>query len=356
MPRNLRPCLDENDLLGFAQVGAETLTAQIEEHIDQCDRCAHLVAEFAKVVSPFEGSGPSAGPPWRVHGDRVGRYRILGWIGRGGMGEVYEAEDPELGRRVALKLVHTLGSAEHERRLLREANLMAQLAHPNVVAVHDAGSDQGRAFIAMELVDGVPLGEWCAQQRRSWVDVVDVFVQVGRGLAAAHAAKLVHRDIKPANVLIRANGRAQIADFGLAWAVEDSAPLPTAEVSSPLGGPARLTQTGTLFGTPAYMSPEQHQGQRGDARSDQFSFCVSLYESVYGDRPFDGHTLRELMQTACQGVIRREPEFTNVPSWLRQVLVRGLSFEPEHRFRDMLELLTELRRGPRSPNDVASSG
>src|SRR3569623_1020509 len=205
-----------------------------------------------------------------VAGAAIGHFRVRRKLGAGGMGVVLEAEDADLGRRVALKLVRTeADTPQYRDRLLREAKAMARLEHPNVVRVYEGGSDRGRLFIAMEFVDGVTLTVWL-QERRAWREVVAMFQQVGAGLAAVHGAGLVHRDFKPDNVLVDQTGRARVADFGLARLDEPRAP--------------QLTKTGVMMGTPGDMAPEQQFGSAVDARADQYSFCVALREAL-GGRP-----------------------------------------------------------------------
>jgi tetratricopeptide (TPR) repeat protein/predicted Ser/Thr protein kinase len=262
-------------------------------------------------------------------GAAVGRYVILDRIGAGGMGVVYAAYDPELDRRVALKLLRTdRFAAPGHLRLLREAKALARLTHPNVVAVHDAGTFGDQVFVAMELVEGETLRQWLAEGTRSWREVLDRLLAAGRGLAAAHAAGLVHRDFKPENVLLGRDGRVRVVDFGLAKALADAAEeeLPAPDSSGVLASP--LTEWGAVLGTPAYMAPEQIRGIAADARSDQFSFCVALYEALYGERPFEA------------------PAGTKVPGWLRAVALRGLKADPEERYPGMDDLLRDLERDP----------
>ena len=220
------------------------------------------------------------------------------------MGVVYSAFDDELDRHVALKLINPHGSATAAHsRLVREARTMAKLQHPNVVAVYDAQTVGESVYVAMEHVPGPDLRAWRAARPRTLAEILSVFVQAGRGLAAAHAAGIIHRDFKPANVLVGDDGRTRVADFGLAMALgapmlEDEAGEVDDETSS------RVTRSGELVGTPAYMSPEQHRREPATPLSDQFSFCVSLYEAVCGYRP---RTIDELRH----GRPPTEPERSN---------------------------------------------
>lgn len=282
----------------------------------------------------------------------VGRYVLIGSIGVGGMGEVYAAYDPELDRKVALKLLHAVGGRDQTlgaARLQREAQALARLSHPNVVAVHDVGTVDGRVFVAMEFVDGQTFGEWLKAKPRSIRDVVSVLTDAGRGLAGAHAAGLVHRDFKPDNVMVRADGRVLVMDFGVARPTDEPStpgepPVPT---SMPDATTLELTAAGALVGTPAYMAPEQHLGADVDARTDQFSFCVALYEAVYAERPFAGKNLAALAFHVAQGKVRDAPAGTKVSNRLRKVILRGLSSRRAQRFSSMEELLEALAKATR---------
>jgi tetratricopeptide (TPR) repeat protein len=288
----------------------------------------------------------------------VGRYQLLDILGSGGMGVVYGAHDPELNRRVAIKLLHPQADPEVQAdgaaRLLREAQAMARLAHPNVVAVYDAGTFAGRVFITMELVEGLSLRHWLRAAHRTWREVLALFRQAGRGLAAAHAAGLVHRDFKPANVLVNKDGRVQVTDFGLARntptseAVRTGASTPPSLPSSAWNDllESPLTQAGLVMGTPAYMPPEQHEGLDTDARGDQFSFCASLYEALYGQLPFEGNNAAHYRNELHAGRVRPPPRDSRVPAWLLRALSRGLAPVPEERYPSMEALLDALGRDP----------
>jgi len=288
---------------------------------------------------------------WLMPGAPVGRYMVLSRLGAGGMGVVYAAYDPELDRKVALKLlrpspgVHE-GTRVREHQLLKqEAQALAKLAHPNVIAIHDVGDHEGRVFLAMEFVDGETLGQWIKQEH-TWRETLEMFLCAGEGLRAAHEQGLVHRDFKPENAMVAKDGRVRVMDFGLACHVMPLETLPDA--------PAEV---GGLAGTPAYMAPEQLMGKGADARSDQFSFCVGLWEGLYGTRPFMAPDvpglLCEIIDTQIQAPARR----VSVPGWVRRVMLVGLHAEPARRHASMDVLLSALRRDPsRARRRVAGVG
>jgi len=307
------------------------------------------------------------------------------------MGEVYAAYDPELDRKVAIKLLRVRSrnenASEGRKRLMREAQAIAKVSHPNVVTVYDVGTYQDQVFIAMQFVEGHTVGYWIHAEPRPWPDVLKVFVEAGRGLAAAHEKNLIHRDFKPDNVMVSADGSVRVMDFGLARVVigrgragailkqppratatavasevsaellaEGFDPESTRALSSPnadldlLSSTAtddlrmQLTQAGTLLGTPAYMSPEQFRGEETDAYSDQFSFCVALYEGLYGERPFSGATFTGFTANVLAGRVREPPSGVDIPPWVRKILLRGLRVEPQERWPSMKGLLAELEK------------
>jgi len=287
----------------------------------------------------------------------LGRYLPIEELGRGGMGRVLRAYDPKLQREVALKVLHTRSVDPLARaRLVREARTMAKLGHPNVVAVHDVDDDPEHGVIlAMELVKGSTLREWLREQPRRWPEILAVFVEAGRGLAAAHGEGLLHRDFKPANVLIPhagpgGRGPCKVTDFGLAKLEHDQgpstsgarAPLQTSSVESS-GEP--LTQAGAVIGTTRYMAPEQHFGEALTSAADQFSFCVSLWEALYGELPFSGKTPTELVTNINAGKPRSPTGIGVVPGWLRRACERGLSADPTQRWPSMNALLDALLKG-----------
>jgi predicted Ser/Thr protein kinase len=281
--------------------------------------------------------------PRPVQGTRLGRYLMTEKLGAGAMGIVWRAEDPELGRKVALKLLKRPDAALTER-LVREARSMAQVNHPNVVAVYDVGTTEGSTYIAMELVEGKSLRQWQqTQTSRAVPEIVEAYIEAGRGLAAAHAAGLVHRDFKPDNVLIGDDGRVRVTDFGLAAAKPGESGH-----AHPIGD-VNLTTSGSVLGTPAYMAPEQFTGGNVDSRTDQFNFCVSLYEALYGERPFEGKTFEELGNNVAAGKVKPAPEGKQISNALRATLLRGMSVKPGDRFPTMDHLLAELGRDRARP-------
>ena len=281
-------------------------------------------------------------------GSIVGRYVVLSQLGAGGMGVVYAAYDPELNRRVALKLMHTrtLVATAGKDRMLREAQALARLSHPNVVTIYDVGSVGNRVFLAMELVDGTTLSDWLKASKRPWREIVEMFISAGRGLAAAHAAGVIHRDFKQGNVLVGKDGRARVMDFGLARADQTGPdePAPSPDLSSELSRDllsAELTVTGMLIGTPMYMPPEAHRGELPSEAGDQFSFCVALYTALYGQPPFPP----ELPSEDPKRWIVREPRGA-VPRWIGDLVMRGLALDPHQRHRSMTALIDALGRDP----------
>ena len=331
---------------------------------------------------PPQESGVS--PQSLDRGASIGRYVVLEYLGGGGMGVVYAAYDPELDRKIALKLLRAEVYADQARdeaqqRLLREAQALAKLSHPNVVGVHDLGVTGGQVFIAMEHIEGTDLRRWLQDEEPTWQEAVEVFLQAGEGLLAAHRAGLLHRDFKPANVLLGVDGKVKVADFGLARpdrmepSATDKADLKSAgpgsetetaglvdvrhhepKLSSSAEGTGsvldrRLTRTGSMVGTPAFMAPEQLKKATVDARSDQFSFCVALYAALYRQPPFDRRKSLFIEE------LTPPPKGSGVPGWLEKAVLRGLSIDPADRFEGMEQLLAALDHTARRRRVVAVS-
>jgi tetratricopeptide (TPR) repeat protein len=292
-----------------------------------------------------------------VLGAAVDRYVVLERVGAGGMGEVYAAYDRKLDRKVALKLL-LRRDGQDEARLVREAQAMARLSHPNVRAVFDTGMLDGRLFLTMEFVQGTTLRSWQTEPKRSWRDVLRAYLDAGRGLAAAHAAGLVHRDFKPSNVLVSEEGVVKVTDFGLARAAGHEAPpappsAPSPDAPAPAPAPSSgssldttVTREGALLGTPGYMAPEQMLGLLVDARSDQFAFSVALYEGLFREKPFAGKSDLQRDEAVLRGMVREPPRGSPVPAHVRRVILRGLSRERAARYESMAALLDDLARDP----------
>ncbi|RKH24669.1 hypothetical protein D7V77_19980 [Corallococcus sp. CA041A] len=408
--------LDEVELLDLADgIPSQSLRERAEGHLDACASCREALADFLRVRAvpapdvhaartavavsePFTRSVKSR-IPQVAQGTLLGRYVVLERLGAGGMGVVHAAYDPSLDRRIGLKLLRAPTSASGSQggteRLLREAQAAARTRHPHVVAVHDVGTFGDVVFIAMELVDGGTVRQHLLEATRPWRDVVRLYIQAGRGLAAAHAAGVVHRDFKPDNVLVDKEGRARVTDFGLARlesseeadatalgpgrstsprsapgdaaspkGAPDEASSPIAipgetmspkgtpgNAASPMVGPGNAASPkGALLvtsvaGTPGYIAPEVLTGSPADARSDQYAFCVSLYEGLHGQKP---------SSTEAGGLANR----SNVPRAVHALIVRGLSPEPGARHPSMTVLLDALERAafPRTSAKMAAAG
>lgn len=310
---------------------------------------------------------------WVEQPTRIGRFALSERLGAGAMGEVHLAHDSYLGRNVAIKLVRPQRLVHMDQdparcvdsqRLVREAQALARVSHPNVVHVYEVGLWNDRVFIVMELVRGQSLRQWLAAQRHAtaperWRQVLEIFLAAGQGLQAVHDAGLTHRDLKPDNILVGADGRVRLADFGLARNVAITEETPdTRELPRPnprglehagtLAMVRNLTATDAIIGTPGYMSPEQMRGEPCDARSDQFSFCVSLYEALYRVRPFPGRSLADLRRQVLEEGFSSPPRDADVPAWIGKVIARGLAMEPADRYPDMADLLAALARPPRT--------
>jgi len=302
-------------------------------------------------------------------GDALGRYLVLDQLGAGAMGVVYAAYDPELDRKIAIKVLRPHeGKGNRERRqerLVREAKAMRKLSHSNVGAIYDVGVHGDQVFLAMEFLSGGTLTDWVRAKKRPSPEVVALFIEVGKGLGGAHAEGLIHRDFKPDNVLLDKNGVPKVVDFGLVRLTSAALDQSTTGSVDPDAGDgegadhdqlstlpiaktalAALTRTGALTGTPAYMAPEQFLGKPIDARSDQFAFCVALYEALYGERPFAGDSIIGLAEAVTAGRVKAPPKDARVPVWIRRILLRGLSVEPAQRFSSMEALALALANDP----------
>jgi tetratricopeptide (TPR) repeat protein/tRNA A-37 threonylcarbamoyl transferase component Bud32 len=331
--------------------------------MDPSESDSTLVSADATVGGP---DAPRPADPWSTEtlaaGASIGRYVVLEKVGEGAMGVVYAAYDPQLDRKVALKLVRPapgaseVHAAARRARLVREAQALARVSHPNVVAVHDAGVLHDRVFVAMEFVEGQTLVQWRRAVPRTPEQILDKLLRAAEGLAAAHEKDLVHRDVKPSNIMVATDGRVRVMDFGLVRAAgtleTDREPAESGRAEEGGLGPD-LTRAGAAIGTPAYMPPEQYIGIAVDARSDQFSWCVTAWESLFGQLPFAGDDAMSIAAAVSVGTRRPAPEDAKVPGWLRRTLDRGLSAEPSARWPDMRALIDAVahaqRRSRRRP-------
>jgi len=348
------PCLSEIELLDLVDGAAPPeLRARAEAHLDGCRDCREQLAGFLRARAPSVSEshpGALAEPPTEVvlprrkgsalpelsRGTALGRYVVLERIGAGGMGVVYAAYDPSLDRRIVLKLLRpsTQGDGSVEQRMW-EAKAAARIQHPHVVAVHDVGTFGECVFIAMELMDGGTLRQHLAAAKPPWIEIVRLYLQAGRGLAAAHAAGVIHRDFKPDNVLVDRAGHVRVTDFGLARMAampgpdtesaggKEEEPDPHSQDTQPMGT--------VIVGTPGYIAPEVLAGQSADPSSDQYSFCVSLYEGLYGTRP----------SPAGAPAPGARP---SVPRTVHALVTRGLAAAREDRHPSMSMLLDALEQ------------
>jgi eukaryotic-like serine/threonine-protein kinase len=291
-----------------------------------------VTPELADTVSQ-DGAVPGPAPERA----RIGRYRVIHRLGEGGMGVVWEAIDPELERRVAIKVLRdTRSVAPGDARLRREAQALAKLTHPNVVSVYDINADaEGELYIVMQLVEGTTLAG-ALKTSPSRAQLLEWLVQAGRGLAAAHAVGIVHRDFKPANILVGSDGVVRVSDFGLARASH----------AVDTGDDGELKISRGMAGTPAYMAPEQFLGGPLTAATDQFAFCVTLWEALWGEHPFPGDSVTTIREAVLAGKHRELPP---APRRLQKAIARGLAVSPGDRFASMEELLKVVAPRRRTP-------
>ena len=331
VPMQTPACLDDDAIVAY--FGNGTGRGAWEDHVDDCDSCRGLLAA---VVRQDNSRGARE---WRVE-QQVDRFVLRERIGRGAMGTVWRAEDVELGREVAVKRLH---SGDHAQ-LVDEARSAAQLQHPNVVALYEVIADEHAPFLVMELVAGVTMRQWLGDAKRSVREIIEVLAQAGRGLAAAHARGLVHRDFKPDNILVDADGRARVADFGLASADGARGAQP------PACKLACVTAIGC--GTPAYMAPELVAGSIADVRSDVYAFAVTAYEALHGHHPFTGSDAETLWIEMAAGRIRTGKR--RIPARIDRALRRGLAVDPADRWADIASFVAAIEPRRSSGRYVAA--
>lgn len=338
-----RPCIDDEALFALARgelSGSEL--EQAELHLCDCADCRAVLAEAARAIE-----ASASDQQWldKSAPTRIARYQVVSLIGAGASGVVYRGFDPQLKRTVALKVLRPDLYGEHpdqSQRMLREAQAMARLSDPHVVAVYDVGLHQGTVYLVMEYIDGTTLSAWLHAQKRSRAEILAVFADAARGLSAAHHKGLVHRDFKPENVLVASDGRARVTDFGLAresqnW-LEDRAA--DDQASTELYAPTR-----GLVGTPAYMAPELFEGGRASPQSDQFALCVALYVALFEKHPFkagEGIALSELITRVRASTLQVPVLESGVDERLFEVLRRGLAVVPGDRYADVAALSAAL--------------
>jgi serine/threonine protein kinase/Tol biopolymer transport system component len=330
---------ERSRFLGEACAGDGALRSEVESLLSSHEKEGGFIDAPAYEVAAGVLANKSSSI---VSGQTLGSYRILSILGRGGMGEVYLAEDSRLGRKVALKLLPSSFTNDAERlaRFEREARAASGLNHPNILTIYEVGSFDGRQFIAAEYVEGETLRQRQAHSRLDLAEVLDLAIQVASALAAAHQAGIVHRDIKPENLMLRRDGYAKVVDFGLAKLTQ------TAKASADTSLPTMLqvdTGTGVVMGTTAYMSPEQARGIQLDARTDIWSLGVVLYEALSGIPPFKGDTASDLIVS----ILEREPAplvtTPLLPSEVDWIVRKALRKDREERYQTARELLGDLR-------------
>jgi serine/threonine protein kinase len=322
------PHPEEMALERFAAGDAGDDTRTIAEHLAGCAGCRSFVASLSEDDIEIEWLSEHPEP-----GEIIGDYEVVRFVANGGMGSVYEAVDRTLGRKIALKVLLPFVDTDAGRsRFEREAIALASLSHPNVVTLLQVGRWNGRMYMAMEWIDGVTLHKWIKKQQRSADEIVAVFLQLARGLSAAHRAGLVHRDLKPENMMVSDEGVAKLIDFGL--------------VQKTRNLEQRLTETNTVIGTPRYMSPEQAMGLILTARSDQFSFCVTFFEALAGQHPFGGDNTKETFRAVAEGHAPSFPTDKIASRSVVDALNRGMSFKAAERFEDLDALVRAWQETP----------
>src|SRR5574341_1122468 len=326
--------------LAEASAGDEALRREVES----------LLAAHEQTTNGFENAVDGLAAEWaeeqkpRAAGlRRLGPYKLLSLLGKGGMGEVYLAHDTRLGRKVALKLLPP-EFTDHKDRLRRfeqEARAASSLNHPNIITIYEIGRIDDTHFIASEFVEGQTLRRRLNSNQMTLSDALDTAIQVASALAAAHAVGITHRDIKPENLMVRPDGLVKVLDFGLAKLTEPRAILAAPDA---LTAPEAQTEPGVVMGTAKYMSPEQARGRELDGRTDIFSLGAALYEMIAGQPPFDGATTIDVLAA----MLNREPaplaQYNDaVPAELDRIVSKALNKDREKRYQSAGELLADLK-------------
>jgi serine/threonine protein kinase/cytochrome c-type biogenesis protein CcmH/NrfG len=327
---------ERSSFLEQACNGDEELRTQVERLVRSHEQSGDFIDAPAFETAPEL----LMGEPAHLVGQRIGHYRIESLLGRGGMGEVYLAHDEQLGRKVALKILPERLTADETQlnRFKREARTASALNHPNILTVHEIGVDGSRHFIATEFIEGETLRSAMARGRLNLRETLDIGVQVGSALAAAHKSGVLHRDIKPENIMLRPDAYIKVLDFGIAKLVEQKPAAAHVDLAM------TLTEKGMLLGTTHYMSPEQARGQPVDARTDIWSFGVVLYEMIAGVPPFKGETpsdcIAALLKTEPAPLTLNAPD---VPGRLEEIVQKALRKDRDERYQSVDEMLTDLR-------------
>ncbi len=316
------------------------LREEVESLLDNADaRVSIIDAPLFEAVGEFDLAGKT-----------IDHYRIVSWLGSGGMGEVYLAEDERLGRKVALKMLPPIIAQDqsHIRRMQKEARAAAALTHPNIVTIYDIGQEDSLHFIAMEFIEGETLRERMGLPMPIH-EVVSIGIQVASGLAAAHQEGILHRDIKPENIMIDVSGDVKILDFGIAQLKDPFVPL---DSQFPTVSADGAMQVSIVAGTPGYFSPEQALGEPVDARTDIFSLGVLLFEMATGCRPIEGETRTEVRQNLLNNEVRTLSTFrNNVPGDLQRIIAKALMKNRDERYQSVTEVLRELNEFSRETGE-----
>lgn len=327
---------ERSAFLNQACDGDPALRSEVESLLSSHDQAGDSIEAMAVEAATEMFANDRA-----IVGKQIGRYQVLSSIGRGGMGEVFLAQDTRLNRKVALKLLRSdlTGNEDRLRRFQQEARAASALNHPNILTIHEIGQQRSFLYIATEYVEGETLRQHIARARMTLGQSLDVAVQVASALAAAHQSGIIHRDIKPENIMLRTDSYVKVLDFGLAKLVEPK----TMETAAPTL-PKVETAPGIVMGTVSYMSPEQARGLAVDARTDIWSLGVMIYELAAGRQPFEGETASDVMSL----ILQKEPppvahSWPEVPSELERIVRKALRKDKEERYQTVKDLLIDLK-------------